>query len=198
MRKAEKDIAEAQGWLDRPKPKVDAQPPQDIYDRAELIGRTNLLMNMIPLIIQTDSSRVISVMIQDHGVVPKVEGVSGEHHNLSHHGQDKAKIEQLRKIESKLVTCFGGLLTEMKNKSEASGTLLDNTSILFGSNLGNANAHDPNNLPMILAGGGFKHGQFVAHSKADRKPLCNLFVSMLQKMGMETESFAQSSGALSW
>jgi hypothetical protein len=198
VRQAEKDIAEAQGWLDRPKPRVDSDPPKDIYDRSELIGRTELLMNMIPLIIQTDSTRVISVMIQDHSVVPKIDGVTGEHHNLSHHGQDQAKIEQLRRIESKLVGCFGGLLSRMKEKPEGGGSLLDTTAILFGSNLGNANAHDASNLPIILAGGGFKHGRFVAHSKDNKKPLCDLFVTMLNKMGMETESFAQSKGELSW
>lgn len=198
VRQAEKDIAEAQGWIDRPKPKVDAQQPTDIADRSELIGRTQLLMNMIPLIVQTDSSRVISVMIQDHFVVPKVDGVSAEHHNLSHHGQDKAKIDQLKKIESRLVGCFGSLLSQMKDKKENGSSLLDNTSILFGSNLGNANAHDTDNLPIMLAGGGFEHGRYVARPKDKSAPLCNLYLTMLQRMGVETESFGQSTGTLTW
>ena len=198
VREAERDIAEAQGWLDRPKPAVDAEPPRDVHDRTDLIGRMRLLMNMIPLIVQTDSSRVVSVMIQDHQVVPRVEGVSAEHHNLSHHGQDKSKIEQLKKIESGLVTCFGGLLEQLKGKVEFGGTLLDNTSVLFGSNLGNANSHDPRNLPILLAGGGYRHGGYVDRDKDNNMPLCNLFITMLNRMGMEVESFGQGNGELSW
>ena len=94
VRTAERNIAEAQGWIDRPKPSVDAPPPADITDKTDLAGRVQLLMDMIPLIIQTDSSRVVSVMIQDHGIIPKVPGVSQPHHNLSHHGQDKTKIAE--------------------------------------------------------------------------------------------------------
>ena len=135
-------------------------------------------------------------MIQDHFVVPKVDGVTGNHHNLSHHGQDKAKIKQLRKIETEIVECFSSLLSQMKSKSESGLTLLDSTSILFGSNLGNANAHHARNLPIFLAGGGFKHGRYVAHKRG--MPLCNLFVTLLNNMGTETESFGQSAGQLGW
>ena len=198
IRKAEKDLAEVQAWMAKPKPKVEAPPPDDIRDKRNLVGRTQLLMNMVPLILQTDSSRVVAVMIQDHYSVPQVDGVSLEHHNLSHHGRDKSKIQQLKKIESALVNCFGSLLGQLKAKKEGMGTLLDSSSVLFGSNLGNANSHDPRNLPIFLAGGGFRHGGYVARRKGDTAPLCNLFVSMLNNMGLETESFAQSNGALSW
>lgn len=198
VRKAEQEIVASRRWLDRPKPTVDMEQPADVPDRADLIGRTMLLMNMIPLIVQTDSSRVVSVMIQDHQVVPRVEGVSGEHHNLSHHGQDAKKVEQLKKVESELLKCFGGLLGQLKGKAEAGGTLLNGTTVLFGSNLGNANSHDPRNLPILLAGGDYQHGRYVARGKAKDAPLCDLFVTMLQKMGLETETFGQSQGALSW
>jgi len=197
VRKAETNIAEVQGWMDKPKPKVDAQQPSDIRDNADLIGRARLLVDLVPLIVQTDSSRVISVMIQDHFVVPKVEGVTGNHHNLSHHGQDEAKIGQLQRIETGIVECFGSLLDQMKSKPESGATLLENTSVLFGSNLGNANAHHARNLPIILAGGGFKHGRYVSHNR-DGKPLSNLFVTMLNHMGLQTEMFGQSTGTLSW
>ena len=118
VRKAEKDLAEVQAWMKKAKPKVAAAPPDDIRDKRNLVGRTQLLMNMVPLILQTDSSRVVTVMIQDHYSVPQVEGVSLEHHNLSHHGRDKAKIEQLKKNESALVKCFSSLLTQLKAKKE--------------------------------------------------------------------------------
>ena len=196
VRSAEANIAATQGWLDRRKPKVDATQPQDIRDNADIIGRARLLVDLLPLIIQTDSSRVISLMIQDHFVVPKIKGVSGNHHNLSHHGQDRAKIEQLQKIETEIIKCFGNLLTQMQAKQESGAALLDRTSILFGSNLGNANAHHARNLPIFLAGGGFKHGQYVAQEPGT--PLCNLFCTMLDNMGLPTDSFGQSTGKLSW
>ncbi|MCH7988915.1 MAG: DUF1552 domain-containing protein [Planctomycetes bacterium] len=198
IRAAEKDLAEAQAWLKTPKPKVEERQPKDIYDKTDLVGRMRLLMNLIPLIVQTDSSRVISVMIQDHQVVPKIDGVSLEHHNLSHHGRDEAKIKQLKQIEKALVSCFGDLLGQLKSKREGKTTLLDNTTVLFGSNLGNANAHDPRNLPIFLAGGGYRHGRYVAYEKDSNTPLCNLFVNMLNRMDIETDSFATSSGTLSW
>jgi hypothetical protein len=198
VRKAEQDITEAQTWIDRPKPAVDEEPPEDIRDGSDIIGKTQLLMNIIPLIVQTDSSRVVTVMIHsDHGTV-KVKGVTEGHHDLSHHGKNPVKIAELRRIETKVVGCVDSLLTQLKDKNEAGGNLLDNTMVLFGSNLGNANNHNPANLPIIFAGGGFDHGRFVAHDENDNAPLCNLFVTMLNNMGLETESFAQSTGALSW
>jgi hypothetical protein len=198
VRQAESNIKEVQGWLDKPKPTVDAKQPADIPDNRDLLGRAQLLMDLVPLIVQTDSSRVVSVMIQDHFVVPQIEGVTGNHHNLSHHGQDRAKIAELQKIETGIVDCFGSLLGQMKEKSESGSTLLDNTSILFGSNLGNANAHHARNLPIFLAGGGFKHGRYIARDEKKNTPLCDLFVTMLNNAGLETESFGQSRGTLSW
>ncbi len=198
IRAAEKDLVEAQAWLEKPKPKVEQQPPKDIHDKTDLAGRIRLLMNLIPLIVQTDASRVISVMIHDHQVVPQIDGVSLEHHNLSHHGQDAVKLAQLKKIEKAILGCFRDLLGQMQSTREGATSLLDNTTVLFGSNLGNANAHDPRNLPILLAGGGYKHGRYVAHDKNNNTPLCNLFVSMLHNMGLEAESFATSSGTLSW
>jgi len=196
VRKAEKDIAEVQDWMDEEKPSVTEKQPSDIKNKKDIVGRMQLLMDLIPLIVQTDSSRIVTVMIQDHFVVPEIEGVVGNHHNLSHHGQDTTKIEQLRKVETKLLGCFGNLLSQMKSKREAGKSLLDNTSIQFGSNLGNANAHNTRNLPIFLAGGGFKHGQYLAQT--ENTPLSNLFVTMLNNMGLETESFGQSTGELSW
>ena len=198
LRQAEHQFSQADAWLDKPKPKVDAEQPKDIEKDNDLIGRTNLLMELIPLIVQTDSSRMITVLVQGRSDVPEVPGVSVDHHNLSHHGQDEEKIEQLTKIETELMKSFGGLVGSLKSKTEGEGNLLDNTSVLFGSNLGNANAHDWRNLPVLLAGGGFKHGQHIAFDKDNNKPLCNLFVSMLQKSGHDIDKFGSSDGSLDW
>jgi len=198
IRAAEADLTTAGAWLDRPKPLVAEEPPKDFADPAELVGRTRSLLNLIPLILQTDSSRIVTVMIQDHGVAPRIEGVSAEHHNLSHHGQDPEKIKQLKIIETEILKCFADFLLRIAQPSEADGRLLDRTSVLFGSNLGNANAHDPANLPIILAGGGYKHRQFVAGNKSNNTPLCNLFVNLLNNVGIETDRFGTSTGILSW
>ena len=196
IRVAEKELAASDAWLDRPKPKVDANIPTDILDPSELLGKIRGLMNLIPLMLQTDSTRVVTLMIQANHGVPNIAGVQAEHHPLSHHGQDPSKIAQLKIIETGILSVFSELLTQLVQRSEHGDRLLDHTSVLFGSNLGNANAHDPTNLPIILAGGGYKHGRYVAHDEDDNTPLCNLFVNLLQRMGVETDRFATSTGQL--
>jgi len=196
VRTAENDLAEAQAWIDRPKPQVETKAPQDIFDQTDLIGRIRLLLNLVPLIVQTDSSRVISIVIQHNHGMPQIAGVESEHHNLSHHGRDPKRIEQLLKIERAIMGCFDEFLTAMKTKREAGGTLLDNTLTLLGSNLGNASAHDPRNNPILLAGGGLKHGRYLAHDAKNNTPLCNLFVHLLNQMNLNTEKFASSTGEL--
>ncbi|MEM6689099.1 MAG: DUF1552 domain-containing protein [Planctomycetota bacterium] len=199
VRQAERDIGDQQDWMDRPKPQVDEPAPSDILDPRDLIGRTRLLTGLIPLMLQTDSTRVVTLMIQDHFVVPTINGVTGNHHNLSHHGQDTTKIQQLQMIESEIVRCFNDFLGDMKGRTDGGSRLLDETSILFGSNLGNANAHHAKNLPIFLAGGRYKHGQYVNLRKGlHDQPLCNLFVKLMQDAGLEIEEFGQSSGVLSW
>ena len=197
VRTAEENLAEVKAWQQRPKPVVDATPPTDIPNPADLIGRVKAMFHMIPLILETDSSRVISMMIQDHGVVPQVSGVSSDQHSLSHHGQDDAKIAQLRKVEVEIVTAFNDLLSQLRERTDTNGALLDQTTVLFGSNLGNANSHTSDDLPVLLAGGGFSHGQHIVH-EGDNAPLCNLFVTMLQNMGVETDTFGQSTSTLTW
>ncbi|MAB91255.1 MAG: hypothetical protein CMJ90_17650 [Planctomycetes bacterium] len=198
IRAAEKELAASDAWLDRPKPEVNVEVPQDIAEPSELLGRIRALMNLIPLMLQTDSTRVVSLMIQDHHTVPNIAGVQAGHHPLSHHGQDPAKIAQLKIIESGILSTFSDFLTQLGQRSAQGTRLLDHTAVLFGSNLGNANAHDPSNLPIILAGGGYRHGQYLAYDKRNNIPLCNLFVNMLNKMDIETNSFSTSSGELTW
>ncbi len=198
IRIAETDLKQSEAWLDRPKPDVKASPPKDVADSSDILGRLRSLFNLIPLIFQTDSSRVITVVIQsDHGT-PKIEGVTAGHHPLSHHGQDPERITQLKIIETEILKCFDEFLIRMKQPTEDGKSLLDQTSVLFGSNLGNANAHDPRNLPVLLAGGGYHHGRYIAHDTHHNTPLCNLFVSMLHGMGIQAEEFGSSTGTLTW
>jgi len=197
VRTAEQELGEVKAWQQRTKPTVDQARPDDVDDVADLIGRIKAMFYMIPLILETDSSRVVSVMIHDHGAIPQVQGVSVDHHNLSHHGQDDAKISQLKRIETEIVEAFGGLLTELGARNDSDGNLLDSTTVLFGSNLGNANAHTSHDLPILVAGGGYQHGGHIVH-EGENAPLCNLFVTLLQTMGVETDAFGQSTGTLTW
>jgi hypothetical protein len=195
VREMEQRLAKAEDWVQKPKPKVDATAPQDITNEADTIGRMTLLFELIPLALQTDSTRLVTILLQARGDVPPVQGVTIDHHNLSHHGQDPEKIRQLRLVEEAEFRAFNGLLTSLKAKKEGGGSLLDNTMVLFGSNLGNANSHDWHNLPMVLAGGGFKHGQHLGFDAKNNTPLSNLFVQMLQRMSMETDAFGTSTGS---
>jgi hypothetical protein len=89
------------------------------------------------------------------------------------------------------------LLSKLKGSVEPGGTLLDSTMFLYGSNLGNASSHDPSNLPILLAGGGFAHGQHLAFDRRQNQPLANLYVTMLQRFGLETDHFGSFTGTLS-
>jgi len=118
IRTAERELAAANAWLDRPKPKVNSEIPKDILEPSELLGKIQGLMNLIPLMLQTDSTRVVSLMIQANHGVPNITGVQGEHHPLSHHGQDPSKIAQLKIIESGILSTFSDLLAQLGQRSE--------------------------------------------------------------------------------
>jgi Protein of unknown function (DUF1552) len=196
VRELEQRLATSEAWAHKPKPKVDERPPRDITDGNDLIGRMRLLFDLIPLALQTDSTRLLTILLQGANSVPPVKGVTIDHHNLSHHGRDPAKIAQLRLIEEAEISVVRDLLAKLKSKQEEGSPLLDRTMVLFGSNLGNANSHDTRNLPIVLAGGRFKHGRHVAFDANKNTRLCNLFVTMLQRLGLETDVFGSSTGTL--
>ena len=195
VRDLEKRFQQSEGWVTRPKPKVDAGQPQDIADKTDAIAKQELLYDMIVLAIQTDSTRTITYQLSGMNAVPKIGGVSSDWHGLSHHGKDPAKIEELKLIEAAEFKAFNRFLTKLSSVIENGKSLLDHTAILYGSNLGNASAHDWHNLPTIVAGGGFKHGSYVAHDKDNNTPLANLFVTLAQRMGVETDRFGSSTAA---
>ena len=197
VRTCETNLVEVRAWQDRPKPTVSVESPTDIQSRADIVGRTRLMLELIPLVLETDSSRVASLMIQDHGVVPTVPGVSADQHNLSHHGRDVAKIAQLRMVETALITEFGKFLDRMTQPGVNGESLLDSTVVLLGSNLGNANSHKATDLPILVAGGPFKHGKHIVH-EGENAPLSNLFLTILQATGIETDSFGHSTSPLIW
>jgi len=194
VRELEQQLAANEEWSHKPKPKVEAQQPQNAMNAADLVGKTKLLFDLTHLAFQTDSTRLITIMLLGTSLVPPIPGVSDGHHNLSHHGQDPGKLEQLRKVELEKMRLLAELLGKLKQSQEAGGSLLDRTSVFFSSNLGNASSHSCTNLPVILAGGGFKHGQHLAADAST--PLSNLYVSLLQRLGLEIGEFGTSTGTL--
>lgn len=197
VRELEQRLQKAEVWERQPKPKVDVPPPADIDDQTELIGRTKLMMEMVRLALETDSTRIVSLVI-DQNANPKVNlpGVTEGHHSLTHHGHREDSVSQLKTIETEQLKAFGEFLGGLSEVKEQSERLLDRTMVLYGSNLGNANSHDNRNMPVILAGGGFRHGRHIAFDRHNNYPLPNLFVSMLQRMGIEADRFASSTGTM--
>jgi hypothetical protein len=195
VREVERRLAKSKLWLNTPKPKVHVKPPTDPASRAEFITRMQNLFDIAYLSLKTDSTRIITFNIFEQNSV-NVKGVSNAYHGLSHHGKDTANITQLKLIESEIFKQLQNFLSRLKKTQEGDATLLDRTTILLTSNLGNASSHSNRNLPVLLAGGRFKHGQHLVFDPPNTTPLCNVFVSILQNLGIKTESFSTSTGAL--
>jgi hypothetical protein len=196
VRELEGRLAKAEEWSKKPKPKVEAKPPQNNNNPADLVGRTRLMFDLIHLALQTDSTRLIAMLLLGTSLVPPIPGVSLGHHDLSHHGQDPNKIAQLEKVELEKMKALHDLLAKLKGTTEEGVSLLDRTMVFFGSNLGNASSHSTKNLPVLLAGGGLRHGQHLAFDPDGPPPLCNLYVTMLQRLGIEADRFGSSTGTL--
>jgi len=193
VRELETRLQQNQAWARKPKPKVDYKQPKDVADKADILAKQRLLYDMIVLALQTDSCRSITFELGGMNAVPSnIPGVKTDWHNLSHHGKDQAKISELKLIEESEFVVFNEFLTKLKAVKENDRTLLDHTAILFGSNLGNASSHSSRNLPIILAGGGYKHGAHVVHDQKNNTPLANLFVALAQRMGLEIDKFGSS------
>lgn len=196
VREAEQRLVKAESWEHHPKPKVDADEPRDILDTKLIVQRLDLHYDMMHLAIESDSTRFITLADPGRNQVPSIKGVDTDHHMLSHHAKNPDKIAQLALVETALVQSLGRFLKKLAESNEGSSTLLDNTMVLFGSNLGNASSHDTRNMPILLAGGGFNHGQHLAFDQKRNYPLTNLFVSMLQQLGLEIDSFVSSTGTM--
>jgi len=195
VRDLEIRLQESEGWVQKPKPQIGAEPPKDIQDKNDAIAKQRLMNDMIVLALQTDSTRTITFQLAGMNAVPTIPGVRSDWHNLSHHGKDPAKIDELTIIEEAEFDVLAGFLGKLKSVNENGRSLLDHTTVLYGSNLGNASSHDWRNLPIILAGGGFKHQGYVAHNEQDNTPLANLFVPIAQRMGLEVDAFGSSTAA---
>src|SRR3982751_1609111 len=141
------------------------------------------MFDVMKLALETDSTRIVSLFI-DTTVI----------HNITHHGNRPEALGELRGHEEKQFDALGSFLTSLSGVKEEGQTLLDRTMVLYGTCMGSANSHSNVNLPVLLAGGGFKHGQHLAFDTKNNYPLSNLFVSMLQRLGIEAGEFSTGKG----
>ncbi len=199
VRDLEQRMQMSREWERKPKPKTTAPMPLDPASPKAYMDKVGLMYDMARLAFETDSTRSVSLLL-DSVNSPAIEfgeiKTSDGYHNLSHHGKSKEKLGQLKTIDEWHMKLLAKLFTELKAVREDGDTLFDRTMILYGSNLGNANTHVTTNLPTIFAGGGFKHGQHLAFDTERNYPLPNLFVSMLQRLGLETDKFASATGTM--
>jgi hypothetical protein len=195
VREAEQRLQQDEAWVNRPKPQVRYTTPTDDYLTSRLLERTRQWYDIIHLALQTDSTRIVSLYLWSHER-PTIDGITMAHHDASHHGQDDAKIRELAVIEEAELRLLGKFINKLKTSTEGEQTLLERTGVLYASNLGNASAHTCDNLPILLAGGGFRHQGHVVYNRRDNTPVSNLLLRMMQQMGIEARSFGSSSGVL--
>lgn len=191
IRDVEKRLELRQRWASQPKP----QPPFDRPVNRNKVDDLPMLYELIALALQTDSTRIATLEIGGD-FLPQNLGIDKSYHGLSHHGNDEAAIKHLIALETYQIEHFAKFLARLARMKDGDRTLLDSTAVLFGSGIGDANTHKNSDLPIVLAGGGYRHGEFkqLPSSGPNKVPLCNLFVDLAQRMGVETESFGSSTG----
>ena len=200
MRELEGRLRVSREWEQRPKPITELEPPKDILDQAQFFEKFELMLSMARLALETDSTRIVTLMVDAFAtgifqIDDETRSINA-YHNLSHHGNVPEKVKQLEQVDHRQMRLLRSLLAELDAAYEQGNSLLDSTMVLYGSNMGDSNTHENTNLPILLAGGNFQHGQHIAFDRHDNTPLCNLFVTMAQSMGVETDKFGSSEGAL--
>ena len=185
VRELEQRLESAEAWEYRPKPAIEAKPPEDIDDIRRFVDQSRLMFDLIKLALETDSTRVVSLFI-DTTVI----------HNITHHGGRPEALAELRGHEEGQFKVLGEFLSALQSVTEQGASLLERTMVLYGTCMGSANSHSNVNLPVLLAGGGFRHGQHLAFDTQNNYPLSNLYVSMLQRMGIETDAFSTAMGTM--
>lgn len=198
IRDVEQQLKKQREWLDKPSPKIDYPMPEFDPVAPDLsLECESIMYDLMTLALETDSTRVISFLVPGGGQVFSIDGklLSAGYHGLSHHGNDADKIAEYNKVGSEHVTRFGKFLRELSNRKDPDGRcLLDTTAVMYGSGMGNANTHDNSRLPVLVAGGPFKHGTHQAidrENPSDTTPLLgDLYLTLMQSMGVETDRFA--------
>lgn len=196
VRDLERQLELGQEWERKPKPIPSEAAPTDISENRKLIDKIRLMLNVARLGFESDSTRVVSLFINTFSVVADLPGVKDETHSITHHGGRKEALDQLFIIESAQFKVLSEFLAGLNAIQEGGEPLLDRTMVLYGAPMGNAASHDNKNLPVLLLGGGFKHGGHLAFDHKKNYPLPNLYLSMLQRMGLPIDKFATSTGTM--
>ena len=200
VRELEQRMQMSKEWEKKPRPVATTASPLDPSTAKEYMDKVRLMYDMARLCFETDSSRAVTLMLDSVNTpaldIDHVHTTTDGYHSLSHHGKSAKKLDQLKQIDSMHMHLLAKLMADLKTSKEEGAPLLDRTMILYGSNLGNASAHTTTNLPTLFMGGGFNHGQHLVFDTERNYPLPNLFVSMLQRTGIDADKFASSTGTM--
>jgi len=200
VREVEDRLLTAREWELKPKPVTSQPEPPDIRDKKLIFEKFDLMLAMAQLAFESDSTRIVTLMVDAFATpafqLHENENTTEGYHGLSHHGQAPDKVRQLEDADRQQMMLFKKLIQNLASKKEDEARLLDRTTILFGSHMGDANTHDNSNLPILLTGGGLKHGQHHVFKRDNNTPLCNLYVTLLQQMGVEVDAFGSSAGSM--
>ncbi len=195
VRQVERQIEHSEQESQQAAVEMDLPPgvPQEYADHLRL------MLDMMVMAFQTDSTRIATMMFANAGSNRNYRhiGIPDGHHDLSHHAGDPKKHAKIREINRFHISQLAYFLQRLKAIPEGDGTLLDNCMILYGSGLSDGNRHNHENLPILLAGRGggtIDSGRHVAYST--ETPLCNLFLSMLERMGAPAPYIGDSTGTL--
>ena len=191
VRELEQRMVTAEDYARRPKPNPGITPLKD-PSAGEKTLSFGLNLQLAQIAFQADLTRLATIYYIGTTNTPSKPGESFAYHDLSHHGQDGGKIDKLTLLERDVMTECGKFLGRLKMPNESGSRLLDNTITVVGAGMGNASSHDATNLPILVAGGGFKHGQHIAHDPQSPPPLCNLWVQIARQMDIDLTRFGTS------
>ncbi len=189
VRDLEQRMVANEAWTHRPKPSVDLKAPASI-PRDNEVAVKGIFLDIVQMALASDSTRFVTLHVTGNAV-NGIEGVNTSYHNLSHHGLDEDKLRQLAIVEKATIDQWGDFLRKLKEQR-----LLDETIVVLTSNLGNASSHDTRNMPVLVAGGGFRHGGHLAFDQKNNYPLPNLYLSAIQRLGLEIDRFATSTSTM--
>jgi hypothetical protein len=191
VRELEQRMVTAEDYARRPKPNPGITPLKDPAPGEKTLS-FGLNLQLAQIAFQADLTRLATIYYIGTTNTPSKPGESFAYHDLSHHGQDGGKIDKLTLLERDVMTECGKFLGRLKMPNESGSRLLDNTITVVGAGMGNASSHDATNLPILVAGGGFKHGQHIAHDPQSPPPLCNLWVQIARQMDIDLTRFGTS------
>lgn len=174
-------------------------PDADPVALNQMLECEAVMLDLMAIALQTDSSRVLSLRLPGESHVFTIDGqmLKFGYHSMSHHGNDPDKIAELVKVDTEHMRLFARFLGQLKAKTDAEGRpLLDSTVVIWGSGMGDASRHSNNDIPTLVAGGGFSHGRHLSFAKPEPgKPellLGDLFITIQRQLGIECDRFCEA------